>query len=557
MGKIISGVLLGALCGGLLTAVVLLGPFAGSVANFQNGANSIDSKGRKSQLGLEDHAQVDSREDQRSELQHLLDSLEKGSDSSPAAKARLQRVLSDLVWFDPIATAVQIFNATSRHKQPVLRQFLRLWVDSRGIELVHDLPAAWLETHPQLYREVFQTLVHSNPQAMLPHIMALASSDLRVFLLASVAHKLDAKKMPDLFLSLAQLNDSEIGRLLAWDSMELASKAPRQLLAWSNRLNEPHRRLAAQAALEGLARVDPKAALALVDAQSTRSKRRIIGLALQQLAATEPHLAAAEAESRGKHFAEVAKIWANRDPIAASRWLIERTPEARNSSHDPLMSIASSWSGRDLDAALAFAETLSADLRGGWASAIAAQLAVSDPDRLETLAQTLSDTPYAAKMFARLAFQRYDADPEGTISQVLSLSPAMRDEPLSSLIVHAMDRSPESAAGLLHEIADEEKRMDALRTVLRRWARSEDGAMQRWLASKASPSLRDEAYATLAADQPKLLPWIKDRELRVATYLGITHGSRSTAGVRKLLEQIELSEAQWESLDSAAAEAAK
>ncbi|NKB99622.1 MAG: hypothetical protein GKR90_14155 [Pseudomonadales bacterium] len=557
MGKVFLGALLGALCGALLTAVVLLEPSTSLTAQSQNGTNSADSTSPKGQMGSMNQTRQDNQERQLGELQHLLGSLENAGRISPAGRSQLQREFEDLVLIDPIATAELIVETISRHKRAVLRQFLGFWIESEGVDLVNNLPAGWRESHPLLYREVFQALANSNPEATLPHILAMPPSDMRPALMGNIAYALDVEKMPEFFLSLTELTKNEQLRFVEWDSIELANKVPRRLLAWSSTLSEPQRSMAAQSALEGLARVDPRAALTLVDDQSASNKPRIVRSALRQLATTEPQLAVAEAETRGRFFAEVARVWANDDPVSAARWLIERTPEARSSSHDPLMNIASSWAKHDLNAALEFAETLPEDLRGGWTSAVAAQIELNDPDRLETLAQALSDTPYAAGIYTRLAFQRYNTDPEGALSQVLSLKLSLRDKPLSSLIDRAMEHTPESAALLIGEITDQEIRMRTLRKVLRRWQRAEDGAMERWLANQTSPSLRDEAYATLAAEQPKLLASIKDRGMRVATYLGIQHRSRSTTGVRKLLDQIDLSETQWEALDSAATAAAK
>ena len=553
MGKVVLGVLIGALCGAIFTWAVLLGPFS-SVAGEQrhSGSGTYDSTLPKGHVDPEGQALKDNQEKSRRKLQHLLASSENARQVSAATQAQLQREFEVLALIDPIATAELIVTTTSLIKITVLRLFLDIWIETQGVNVVHAMPKSWREDYPELHRKVFQTLANSQPELTLPHIMALPPSELRASLMVNIAYALDVEKMPTIFLSLAKLTENEQFQFLDLNSIELANKVPLQLLDWSSTLSEPQRSMAARSALEGLARHDPKAALGLIDDQSLRNKPDIIRLALRKLTESDPQLAVAEAEARGRFFAEVATIWAYRDPANAARWFMEQTPEGRRSSHDPLLDIASSWGKRDFDAALEFSKTLPEELRGVWVTTAAARIQFDDPARFETLAQGLADTAYASDLYTRLAFQRYNTDPKAALSQVLSLTPPLRDKPLASLINREMEHTPESAASLVQEIADQEIRMRSLGKVLRRWQRAEDGTMERWLTNQASPSLRDEAYATLAVDQPELLKSIKNREMRVATYLDTQHRARSTAGMRRLLKQIDLSEAQWQALDNAA-----
>ena len=557
MWKMILGPMVGALGGAVLTAVVLLEPNSSATTRIGDSANSHESTSGNGQLTNADQTPEQKEKRLLGELQILIETMEKSGRSSPATATRLKRLFETLVFVDPIATAELIADSVTQQKFPLSHQFLGLWVERHGFDLIHTLPANWPEARPLLYRRVLQNLGNEFPEETLAYVLDMPPSDLRPELMVNTVLSLGEEAIPEFFLALTELTDNEQRHFVKWDSISLANKAPGQLLAWSSILSEPQRSMAAQSALEGLARLDPKAALERIDSQPANNKRRIIRSALQTLAATEPQLAIAEAETREDFFVEVATVWANRDPEAATAWLMQHTPDQRSSSHDPLRRIASRWSKQDLNAALAYADTLPEGLRAGWTSAIAAELELTDLDRLETLAQTLSDTPYAAGMYQRVAFQRYESDPKGTLSQLLGLKPELRDEPLSSILDYAMEDTPDSAARLINQITDEELRMRALRKVLPRWQSREDGAMERWLANEASPSLRDEAYAALASDQPRLITSIEDRELRVATYLALTHRSRTAAAVKKLLAQIELSEAQWDSLDNAAIAGAK
>ena len=125
------------------------------------------------------------------------------------------------------------------------------------------------------------------------------------------------------------------------------------------------------------------------------------------------------------------------------------------------------------------------------------------------------------------------------------------------LIDNYMNDQPESTIPLLEKITDQDKRMRTLSGVLWRWQEAEDGAVERWLENEASPRLRDEAFATLAANQPALLTSIRDEKLRVATYLRSQERSRSTIGLKRLLERVGLSDAQWSALNDEAIAAAK
>jgi len=567
MGKLLLGMLLGALCGAGITAALLLGPFDTTItqpANQSSPATLFDNESLEYlAAGLSSDAPViTGQTDPLKTLEALLSRIKNTQRMSPTGKARLAAVLNTLVATNPIATVEWLTTSTSKHQQTALDQFLRLWVESQGITLLSTLPATWRDAKPEVYRDVFRHLANWQPEATLPHVLALPASsapndNLRASLIVNLVYALDAAKMSLIFDAFSKLTASERLKILQWDALELANKAPHQLLAWSRTQAQQQQMLAADAALRAIARTEPKSALVLLDDQPSSIRGSLTDLALRQLASTEPQLAVAEAESRGGYFATVARVWAASDPEAASRWMIEHTPDQRSSSHDPLMGIASSWSSRDLDAALAFADTLPETLRGSWTSAIAAQLEHSDLDKLETLAHAYSHTPYAAEMYTRLAHQRYNKDPEGTLQRVLSLKPSLRDQPLASLIDLAMERAPASAVSLIGNITDQETRMRAIRTVLLRWQDAEDGAMEDWLENQARPDIRDEAYATLARNEPALLTSIQDRKLRVAAYLRNEHHSRSTIGLRRLLEALGLSEAQWDALNAGAIAAAR
>lgn len=436
----------------------------------------------------------------------------------------------------------------------MLRELLSIWIANQGIEVLSAVPDGWREKYPELYREIFQALAIRLPVATLPHILALPPSELRPSLMGNIAYGLEAEKMSIFSRAIADLTDSEQRQFAELDSISVANKAPGQLLAWSKTLSEQQNSIAAQSAIQALARIDPIEALTLANDLPRENRNQVIRSTLRKLAESDPLLAAAEAERQGRHFAEVARVWATNEPVAAIKWLMEHTPAARNSSHDPLMDMASSWGGRDVDAALAFTEELPEGIRARWTTSIAGRLAYSDPELLETLAQTYADTPYATDLYTRLAHRRYRADPQGTLDLLLNLKPEIRDKPLASLVRLALENHPEKAVSVLDKITSQDLRIGALSSVLDRW--SDAGAMEQWLANDASSLLRDEAYAILAADQPSLLTSIKNRGLRVATHLRSEYGTYSRAGMVSMLQELGLSDAQWTRLDNAVARAA-
>ena len=549
--------MLGATVGAVIASAILLNPMVRSnaISHEDDAVNEINGNHHPAFP-----AESLKREDVASQLEtlrELLNGLHIPGRISPAVQAHLQDMLVVSIHTDPISTAELIDDLRIGQKRFVERLFLELWVESQGTELLSILPATWRETRPLLFGSVFRILANSDPKATLPHILALSPLDHRASLMVNIVYALDAEDVQLVFDTLDKFSGSERQKFLKNDAFELAKKAPHQLLAWSSTLDDGERQLAVTEALTALARQDPKTAIALLDVHPTGNRRGVIQQALRQLAASEPQLAVAEAEKRGRYFSQVAEVWALSDPASASQWLIQRTPKDRNSSHDPLMNIASKWGRRDLDRALAFSETLPEALRGRWIGSVAANLAITDLDRYESLAQAYIDTPYAAGMHTHLAHKRYYEDPEQGIREVLNLKPELRDKPLASLIDHSMTRNPETAAPLLEKITDQDTRMQTLSRVLRRWQDAEDGAMERWLENEASPMLRDEGYAALAANQPALLTAISDEKLRVAAYLRNTERSRSTIALKRLLEKVGLSEAQWDTLNEEAIAAAK
>lgn len=478
---------------------------------------------------------------------------------------RLHYLLYDSVRVDPIMAAETIAAADSPHQVYVWRRFLQNWFQQHGIALLDELPRRWSDDHPELYRKVLATAIQVDPPAAVDRSLTMGDSVDLGGLLINLSYAVTPEQTSLVFRVLNGLPEAAQRNFLAHDAHELASKAPHRLLAWASSKSSELEAAATDAALSALAWQQPERALSLLNDHRVSDRRQIVRRALKQLALREPQLAAAGAEAEGRYHAEVARSWAESDPGAASTWLIEQTPQQRRLDHDPLLGIASNWARRDREAALAFGDGLSGNVQSLWIGTIAATLELADIAGLEAMAQRYAGTDIAAGtdievgIQQRLLSRRYQADPDAAVAALDDLAPTVRDATLSSLISHRVRGKPGIAIPLLEKIENKEQRMNGLSRVLRRWQRAEDGAMERWLVEEASPVLRDEAYSALAAQQPALLSFIGDRELRVATYLQTrpqTAHATSRVGMMALLTELDLSDTQWQALDDAAQGAA-
>ncbi|MEQ1858328.1 MAG: hypothetical protein ABMA13_00170 [Chthoniobacteraceae bacterium] len=262
----------------------------------------------------------------------------------------------------------------------------------------------WLRTLPddgsrdQAIQSLFGTWAGSDSKAALEGARALPEGRLRENALAQIAQNLVDT---DISTALGILKELPPGNATDNAFQQVAWRwgrtDPKAAATWFIDNLPENNQWALQQIVSEWARNDPDAALgwasALPDDRS--QKGSLLGQALSNLARSDP-LAAVDrfkvltAEQQAGAAGNLAGSWANRDPVAAAKWVMElKSDEARNNA---VGSIASIWGQRDPAAATRWLETIPAgNTRDNAIQNFAFSVVQNDPEGATAWALAIGD----------------------------------------------------------------------------------------------------------------------------------------------------------------------
>ena len=220
---------------------------------------------------------------------------------------------------------------------------------------------------------------------------------------------------------------------------------------------------------------DPYAELESIVAEGDWPNQRLFELVVR-VAAADPAAAAELIEQMPARMMEPAtqllvQVWSQTYPEEAARWL------AQKDSEEGLSRLAQEWGQLDIEAASAFADTLTGRKRAVFLTGL------------------VSATHRLPKEELRVWVSRYEDDPAYP-SLVMSVAQRFASE------------DPEAAIALIDEIGNESVRSQLVPTVAGTWAQNDAESALEWARGLASGRPRDRAIASIA-------PSLMDMELEL------------------------------------------
>lgn len=196
-------------------------------------------------------------------------------------------------------------------------------------------------------------------------------------------------------------------------------------------------------------------------------------------------------------------------PRAALNYLVSREPIQTS----PVYSALFAWALENLDAALAFAETLDQPLRTEAGRNLPHTLVNLSDDRREEIARRLSVETELTRMRAAAEAA---SDPSSAWQRALAMEAGeSRTQTLWAVAWRWFDRSPSAALSALNSVADTDQRESWRNQLLERWIGTDREAALQWVVSQPPSAKRTsriaEVAAAVAEDSPAEMLALADR----------------------------------------------
>ena len=255
--------------------------------------------------------------------------------------------------------------------------------------------------------------------------------------------------------------------LLQAVGQELGRQDPEGALAWFRSLSTIPQGLYG-AILQGIAQDEPRRALELAldstDPSAEQSLMLFTSAALQSGDVSFAHVAERmiamdNRASREPGIQLLLSAWVNDKPEEALRWIAGHSDKVGRAA---LGQAAATLARKDPDAAIRYTETLPAEYRDGWISAVALGYAQHDPAG------------------AKVWMEQFRGK-------------AIYDAGMTAIVRAAVIQHPAEAAAMLPSFAEAATRDEVATNVAQQWSMREPRAAQDWAATLPAGPLRDAA----------------------------------------------------------------
>ena len=275
---------------------------------------------------------------------------------------------------------------------------------------------------------------------------------------------------------------------------------PDAALAWANSLSPPSPAIVANV-LAGLARVDPDRAIDLIfetmaatggrDSQGLASLVSNGTLGAEHTAKIADRLMAMP--GRRQELQMLTRMWAQRQPHEAARWLLARGSDAPRAA---LGQAAMQLARTDPAAATSYVDGVAPELRATWISSVAAGYAQHDARAAATwVAQYRGEPGYDAAVTA-VAGMTAQGDPVSAARLFDSID--VREAPdapqtASRIATAWAQRDPGAAAAWAAAVASDEARASAISAAAGAWATRDAAGARSWALGLPASASRDQA----------------------------------------------------------------
>ena len=384
----------------------------------------------------------------------------------------------------------------------------------------------------QAYEQaVLNTVAANNPEQVLQDWLASGASDFEGPELYTAIKSIVSTDLDAAMAYYSQLRNVQLKRLLGSSIVtELVSRDVSLALAWAQE-NDPNGTMQLQVmVLQNYAQTDPLAAFALVD-----------------------EMPAGQYRERARR--DVFFQWVQRDPDAATEWVMSLDPEQSRSflRHNPMIVYS------DVELAIRLLPRVPADIAADWQVSIAAKLAENGEfERALSFARQYESSPNYEQLLVSTIEHAYSADPR-RIEQYVREMPGgkTRDRVYASILQADARSDPEAALNRLSLIENEQVRASTASDLARHWHRVDAYSLNNWLAQQPAGTERDMAIAGVAwywteptAEQQRLIDSVRTESARRSIVYGqIRRIMRNNpARAREMMQGADLSDAQRASL---------
>lgn len=247
---------------------------------------------------------------------------------------------------------------------------------------------------------------------------------------------------------------------------------------------------------------DPRAELESILAERSMMNRLP---RLQQLVtrmAAEDPVAAAELVddmpgSLKRHAVQtLVEVWSRTNPEEAARWLADKSTQVAEQGFSML---AWRWGQDDLDAANAFADTLTGRKRNAFLSNLANATSQSlSRDEMLAWVSRYENDPVYPNLVMSVAQRLAQGDIDAALELIETLPEAERMASYGSVVSSLAYQDPEAAIALVDEIEDASARGEMLPMISSVWGYNDADAAMDW-ALDLEPGLpRDHVFASLS-----------------------------------------------------------
>lgn len=281
---------------------------------------------------------------------------------------------------------------------------------------------------------------------------------------------------------------------------------------------------------------DARTELAAILDESDMMKRlpRLM-LLVERLASSDPASAAGLIDempraSRSMAVNTLVHRWSETDPRAAADWLASQDAQIARQGWPTL---AQGWAERNLDAASAYADTLTGNARTVFLVGLASATARMPTGTTQTWLSRYRDDPAYADLVRGTAGQLAQQDLRAAMSLIEELPDAQRLGSYQSVIPMLAMRDPEAAVDVVDQIEDDATRTSLIPMVATMWAQNDAHAALDWASDRPRGQARDNAITQVAS----VLAWI-DPDLAIDAIDEVDDPQARKATVSRLLVQL-------------------
>jgi len=198
--------------------------------------------------------------------------------------------------------------------------------------------------------------------------------------------------------------------------------------------------------------------------------------------------------SRGMAMDFLVEVWSRTDPQGAADWLAGKSIRAE----DAWQKLALGWGSSDFDAANAYAETLTEDVRGAFLTGLSG---VAGRKPLREAQAWLSRYEHDAvypDLVATIAPQLAERDPRVALSMLADLPEDRRFESTMGLMPMVMMDDPARLIDAIAELGNDSLRAELLPMISSRWARDDPETALNWASTLERGAVRDRVLANIA-----------------------------------------------------------